>query len=641
MDISKELCSKVKGFVVGKTMTLVRYLLAIIFFWNYGLCILDFLVRLIVTITWKRVIKSIKGTWVEEVIDEAQSPYLHSSSKWYMDTPTYRFGLWLMENVRHPDIILYCFVLLMCLFQIWNKSYLARTVYWIRGYEYGEAMRSGSNFRSMKEPPSQGAIVDPALFRSRRVGGFVRVNDVAILENHVLEAAGPNAHLKGQTGVLPVTSLPMIQSRIFPDIKYATLTPTQWATLGVRSAPVVTPGSSSLNVPVSVTGPEGQSTGMLVKAPREGMFYYQGSTVDGYSGCGYYNQVSELVGIHFGVAAFCNAGFSATVMVAEIQMLFRVVDPTQPEARKKKTIASDYEQAATRAFDERLGGARSLVNDAWSEGDLISKISKMSTSKGDWADPDFDYGASLNWGESATVQIIQALNTTNCPALLECIKATCEAREKILSSGLGQDETGTSSVQLPVDPQQQLTRCILSTVKNTVQAELTDIEQRVAGVESNVLELNSRVKCLETSDLGDKVKVLEEKTNKPVRKSDGKAKPFTCEVCTSSFVYVSALKAHQLLAHQMGTLEEVKLAQRKDSGAELKGESKASFLVKRKSRFIKPGWPKTSNISVESSQSTQDPGVLKQILDIQEKMLNILQSKHQDMPGQSLTQEQN
>nr|QVG74748.1 hypothetical protein 1 [Virus sp.] len=235
-----------------------------------------------------------------------------------------------------------------------------------RGIEFvGEAMMAGSEFTHAGScPKGQIAIMRPGVLSDSHVGFGVRVGDVLLTPLHVLTALdSPSMVLcyEGRKIALPYGH--MTCSRFFPDLAYIKYDIDVWAKLGAPRCSVAT-RIDKVSPNVTCTGQDKkQSSGLLRKSDRPGMFVYGGSTVPGMSGAGYYFG-NQLLGIHDGRQGPHNVGMSIVAAIEEMKTIFC--------GESSEDLTLDIDDVARRGFRKQGWNEEDIaeyVRRAWREDD--------------------------------------------------------------------------------------------------------------------------------------------------------------------------------------------------------------------------------------------------------------------------------
>ncbi|APG75744.1 hypothetical protein 1 [Shuangao sobemo-like virus 1] len=262
----------------------------------------------------------------------------------------------------------------------------------IRGIHY-EAAIQGSLLRKATIPEWQVEVLTPGFLSDTHVGWGVRVVDTLVVPTHVLVEAGPNYLLKGRTGSVLCNGLPR-DSRIMQDISYVPVEVSTWSKLGTPSVKRKRIDVETVQS-VSCCGLEGASTGPLRQTRVRGLMYYEGTTMPGMSGAGYYIG-NTCLGIHLGASTNVNCGATIMVPFAEIPAPNNLVVQVERSAKRPKKTRPPSGTSADPTYH-----AMDNTKTAWGYADIREALDDYDRFIGpsDWNNPtdDFDYDQDLGY----------------------------------------------------------------------------------------------------------------------------------------------------------------------------------------------------------------------------------------------------
>lgn len=246
---------------------------------------------------------------------------------------------------------------------VWRYS--KRVVMRVRGVQL-EALRPGSLFASATQPASQVEVLVPGLLMDSHQAYGVRIRDYLVLPKHVVSGF-TEVVLAGPTGkiLLPVST---IDSRLCEDLAYWYIGQDVFSRIGVVSGRL--PKGTGYNL-ASCYGPSGASSGRVSKAAIRGKLIYQGSTIPGMSGAGYYVN-GAVFGIHQGACGGSNIGFSIDVVKLEIRKLMNFEAFHGPSPGKKDEREEEEEYRSKFETNWKYDEIERMVterysNDSWAD----------------------------------------------------------------------------------------------------------------------------------------------------------------------------------------------------------------------------------------------------------------------------------
>ncbi|APG75810.1 hypothetical protein 1 [Hubei sobemo-like virus 19] len=206
---------------------------------------------------------------------------------------------------------------ILTLWLFFKKS--RKTLMSLRGIKF-EAMVEGSHFVKGDIPKYQVAILKAGLLRDVHVGFGIRVNDFLVVPSHVINEVGNDLLLK-KNGKIQVSIGQRIISDYVSDLAYLPISSTVWASLGVTRANLAKE-SLALAAMATVTGNEGQTTGLLRKCAIPFFYTYTASTVPGMSGAAYVSN-NMVHAVHCGVVGEHNSAISTVVVLKELSKIMK------------------------------------------------------------------------------------------------------------------------------------------------------------------------------------------------------------------------------------------------------------------------------------------------------------------------------
>lgn len=196
----------------------------------------------------------------------------------------------------------------------------------------GEAMRAGSEFRAGKPPKGQVAVLVPGFLTNSHIGYGVRVGNVLAVPRHVLsDMQQVVLEYNGSQGIKRylVDAAGAVDSKVIGDLCYLVIASQIWSGLGTPVARLAKKIPTSA-FHVSCYGLSGLTGGTLLKTGLVGQLTYSGSTKPGMSGSAYFAN-DQIYGIHSGVMQEMNVGIAASVILGEVEMLFKGEDSGEPD----------------------------------------------------------------------------------------------------------------------------------------------------------------------------------------------------------------------------------------------------------------------------------------------------------------------
>nr|WKV33739.1 MAG: RNA-dependent RNA polymerase [Riboviria sp.] len=237
------------------------------------------------------------------------------------------YGLWLAHTSGYRfGLDLYRWVPGLSYFRSLNSlpEKLAKGFAACRCEVVGESARAGSREMPLTTSKSQvkvGVINNGNL---ECIGGAVRFpGDWLVGPDHVLSVAGGlKLVIRGTQGTLPLSDRERVL--LATDMVAIKLTPVEWSAVGAQIASI---GALTGSEMANVVGPMGQgTTGEIRNGFVMGTLEYSGTTLAGYSGCGYFIG-NACIGIHQRGGAV-NGGMAS----AYLRMLLNRLDSVVPES---------------------------------------------------------------------------------------------------------------------------------------------------------------------------------------------------------------------------------------------------------------------------------------------------------------------
>lgn len=425
------------------------------------------------------------------------------------------------------------------------------------------------------------------MFTATFIGFGVRVTPtVMALPTHVYRLA--NFSLLMESYVAPgkrvlVNSHP-VQSLLASDVSYIQLSPELFSQIGVsvmQSAKDI-----DAHVVVSVAGPKGTSSGVLIKHSTPGMVKYNGSTDAGYSGAPYF--VGERIfGMHSGMAGDINVGISVSLLLIEVRKLFK--------GEGSVTLSSP---SVDGKFEENfLNKTRAKI---WNKRDLENYFDARVENDDSWAmGADVDYEEKLVFeGVDSLIDGLASLSPADLNLALAKIEKL-KAQQVLHGQGQGLveallDHPG-SSVQLN---QAKLIKKLSSRVE--------ELEKKVESLEDFATRTHTRIddyrKKLVDFDL-----ILNKKFSNPKeivvpvekKKIPLPVNPFPCSKCARSFKTTIGLEAHMERMHFQG-----ESALTRDDSDTMKKTGRVAFLGKNSHPKMRRSYRPNSS-SVDKSDQYQ------------------------------------
>nr|UGO57304.1 MAG: hypothetical protein 2 [Riboviria sp.] len=303
-----------------------------------------------------------------------------------------------------------------------------------------ECMQPGSLFSKASCPKGQIAIVEPGVFGATHVGWATRVSQCVLVTVHhnligreqrfALKTDNPKAQVKQ----VILEGATIVRSKVDTDLSFIILDANVLSKLSLGIAPL----ARSLIVGGLATcfGGNGVSTGALRASSVHLKLQFDGSTLPGMSGSPY-RSGDLIVGFHQGVINHSNIGIPALVVRKELEKLFPE-DPTDQTVKAVQdgpvsapitidvdgksvsigSIAPESKRGCCRRFAQ-TGGAEHSSNcskatavklargrTTWGTTDITDAVEQAWDDKLDYtwaAGGDLDYGAQLDFGESAAL----------------------------------------------------------------------------------------------------------------------------------------------------------------------------------------------------------------------------------------------
>lgn len=186
-----------------------------------------------------------------------------------------------------------------------------------------ESARAGSVETALTSPEGQVAVGYVTAGHFDCLGGAIRYGSWLVGPDHVLsEVGGDVMMIRGKQGTVPIVGKERVS--LCTDMVAIRLTDTEWSSTGVKSAKL---GYLENSMLASICGPGGKgTTGSIRNDNILGLLEYSGTTLAGYSGCGYFVG-NQCMGIHQR-GGQVNGG----VALAYIDMLLQAVDGVKQES---------------------------------------------------------------------------------------------------------------------------------------------------------------------------------------------------------------------------------------------------------------------------------------------------------------------
>lgn len=539
----------------------------------------------------------------------------------------------------NPEILIGLAAVIIIVFFSYNGNWFRRTVFALRGLDYGEAMVPGSDFVQGQPPNCQGTVHQVTLFGSRFMGCCVRIDDVLVVQQHITRQINGLPLIKGPAGQI-ILAQKGVPSEIWPDYVYYKLDMPQWGVLGIRAAAVAQVGSLACRAIATINSQGKSSSATLVKGTRIGLVYYEGSTEEGFSGAGYFDPTKQLLGVHYGVSDGHNCGFAASIMLAEILKLFRPAH--SQEAKKKK---DEYANAEDRDKGQRL--FRPVVS-AWFEQDVIDKIGQGAGPS--WAyDQDIDYNEQLDFGESTEQLsgILSKLSEFDAHTLGVISEfAANQGKLKSMAGFKGQCKEGEQANDSAVPPSTEdlFYQCVKASVEAQVRLQLEQFTAKLPEMVEKMVPtcvdsyLANKPRCAAALDEG--VAGSSKRSESPVL--EVKTAAHLCDECKSGFATPLALAMHKVAKHVVAN-------QSKDAGevrtsGKFVPEAKKpanNFLGQRNWRSSSQRWAPSYSTVAGSSQYSQLVKTQERMIDILSRLENSLGKLAQGTHGQKEEELQN
>lgn len=197
-----------------------------------------------------------------------------------------------------------------------------------RGMASLESVRSGSTEAPLTPPKFQCQVLEKVRGTDelRVVGCAVRFPEgVMVAPDHVLVDLGPDSkkYFRGHNTsgkLVPLSGIEIVQ--LDADLAMMSLTPAQFADIGVREASVLP--VSPLGQSVKIVGGFGKGTSGVIKNDLYafGKTIYSGTTLPGYSGAAY-AAGPQVLAVHQAGGAI-NAGFSASYIYSRLRSHLKI-----------------------------------------------------------------------------------------------------------------------------------------------------------------------------------------------------------------------------------------------------------------------------------------------------------------------------
>lgn len=391
---------------------------------------------------------------------------------------------------------------------------VVKGIYYLRGIHVvqPEAAVPGSPLRPGTSIPSfMLEVYKPGILIDTFVGYGIRVGEVLVMPMHVFAAACQEDRvlLKGRNRVSAM--LQVIESRKCNDVAYSLLDVNTWSKLGTQRASVLETVERS--VPVTIYGREGTAAGYASKSPIPHVLTFSGSTLPGYSGSAYVSN-GAAYGMHIGVAMEGNIGVSLQSISHEISSLIKGEKKRGP---KNIYLPGESYEGLSQTLGPKKTWKSSQAAFDYDEEELLEQYAADETAR----DKSFD--AWLKGESSITKEMFQAFSEMSITQLESVIN--------LAKNSVAEKKASTTKIFKTQGPDS------FDAVLQVSDEDEDELGQAVAWCVKEINQLKTEVKLL-----ADKISAKGEAPQP-------KARPYSCQHCSSSFTSKIGMLMHNAVKH--------------------------------------------------------------------------------------------